>query len=192
MNVAIFGGSFNPIHVGHAIMAEMAGAQEGVDEVWLMVSPQNPFKVDSRLAPEDERLAMSRLVAQDCTNVKASDFEFALPRPSYTYDTLRALQDAYPQHHFMIVIGSDNWLVFDKWRDSDKIISEFGVLVYQRPDAPANPETMPPNVRVIENVPQVLVSSTMIRQMLKENKNVNFLVPPKVLNYIRIHKLYKE
>lgn len=192
MNIAILGGSFNPIHTGHAIMANTVSGLEGVDEVWLMVSPRNPFKVDSRLAPEDDRLAMAELVAEDCECVKASGFEFALPRPSYTYRTLCALRDAYPGHRFMIVIGSDNWLVFDKWRDSDKIISEFGILVYQRPDAIADETSMPPNVRLIKDAPQILVSSTMIRRMLKDYKNVNFLVPPKVLEYIRLHQLYKE
>lgn len=179
MNIAVFGGSFNPIHTGHAMIASQASQQPGVDEVWLMVSPQNPLKHDADLMPEEERLALARLVADECKGVRTSDFEFRLPRPSYTYNTLCRLRDAYPEHTFRLLIGSDNWNIFSRWRNSEKIISEFGVIIYPRPDAPAIPP-FPENVELLNNLPLMLVSSTYIRESLKHGRDIRFLVPDAV------------
>lgn len=179
MKIVVFGGSFNPIHVGHAIMASTVAAMPDVDEVWMMVSPQNPFKVNSHLMPEDFRLKLARLAMQDCEGVKVSDFEFHLERPSYTYKTLKALQSKYPEHSFRILIGSDNWQLFHNWRDADKIISEFGIVIYQRPDCKVE-GPFPKNVRLLENVPLVMLSSTYIREKLGNGESIDFLVPEKI------------
>lgn len=176
MRVAVFGGSFNPVHTGHAIIASTVAKREDVDEVWMMVSPRNPLKQDSALMPEEDRLRMVRDVAEEVEGVKCSDFEFTLPRPSYTYNTLRKLSETYPEHEFTLLIGSDNWKIFDRWRDYEKIIDEFGVIIYQRPDSPVK-GPFPRGVRLMDNVPLLMISSTYIRDCLKRGEDVRFLVP---------------
>ena len=112
MNIAVYSGSFDPIHTGHAMLASYCAQYcDGIDQVWLMVSPQNPLKPVTTTAGERQRLDMARLVAEGCNGVYASDFETGLPRPSYTYHTLCALRRQMPQHHFRLMIGSDNWLM---------------------------------------------------------------------------------
>lgn len=191
MKIAIFGGSFDPIHTGHAMMANFLSGYPGIDRVWIMVSPRNPLKDNGPVADESARLDMARLVAEDCASVDACDFETGLPVPSYTIDTLRALRDAYPQHQFRWVIGSDNWEIMSRWRESESILHEFGVLVYERPGYPITGE-LPDGVEVVRNAPLALISSTFIRQSIKESKNINFFVPDKVLKYIEKHKLYQR
>lgn len=184
MRVAVFGGSFNPIHTGHALIASSVAESGEADEVWLMVSPQNPLKQDRMLMPEIVRFRLAAKVTEMCKGVKASDFEFHLPRPSYTYNTLCKLKENFPEDQFILLIGSDNWKIFDKWMNSDKIISEFGVLIYQRPDDPAT-GPFPEGVKVIDNVPQMLVSSTLIRERLKKGKDIRFLVPDVIYNEVK-------
>lgn len=162
----------------------------GVDEVWLMPSPLNPFKVGSCPVSETGRLEMCRIVAEQCSGVKVSDFEFDLPRPTYTCRTLLMLRDAYPDFEFSLVIGSDNWLVFDRWRDWETILDNFGIIIYPRPGYDVAPESLPPRVRLIGEAPQALISSTFVRSGLREGKNMNFFIDPKVFNYIRKNHLY--
>jgi len=187
MRIAVFGGSFNPIHTGHAMIAMTAAEESDIDEVWLMVSPRNPLKEESSLMDERERLHMARLVARECKGVEASDFEFGLPRPSYTYKTLCALREKYPEHDFRLLIGSDNWIGFEKWRDPEKIISEFGVIIYQRPDCKAE-GPFPVGVRLLENVPMMMISSSYIRERIVEGKPIRFLVPDSVADYLKKEK----
>ena len=130
--IGIFGGSFNPIHLGHTALAAYICEQGLVDEVWLMVSPQNPLKRDLTLLDENERLAMARLAVAPYPMLKASDFEFNLPRPSYTYHTLQALRAAYPEHEFSLIIGEDNWQCFDRWYRGEDIARETPIIVYPR------------------------------------------------------------
>lgn len=190
MVIGIFGGSFNPIHTGHAIIAEHTSRFGGVDEVWLMVSPRNPLKPDITLAPESDRLAMASIVAGECERVKASDFEFSLPLPSYTYRTLCSLRDQFPQHEFRLIIGSDNLSIFDKWKDSEKIVEEFGLIVYPRPGYDCPEAENMSNVVWLKSCPQVLVSSTYIRELLADGQKITFLVPEKVEDYIKKNNLY--
>ena len=130
--IGIFGGSFNPIHLGHTALAAYICEQGLVDEVWLMVSPQNPLKRDLTLLDEDERLAMVRLAVAPYPMLRACNFEFTLPRPSYTYHTLQALRKAYPDHKFSLIIGEDNWLCFDRWYRGEDIARETPIIVYPR------------------------------------------------------------
>lgn len=192
MVVGIFGGSFNPIHTGHAMVASFAAGSGVLDEVWLMVSPQNPLKADRKQAPEADRLAMAELVARRCKGVKACDFEFSLPRPSYTYDTLKALRERYPEHQFRLIIGSDNLRIFSRWRNADKIRKEFGIVVYPRPDYPVEESLLLENVSLLDECPQVLVSSTFIRDRITAGEPVAFLVTEEVEAYIAEHGLYAE
>ena len=132
MKVGIYGGSFNPVHYGHIGLAQWVLAHTDLEEVWLMVSPNNPLKKGDTLAPEAARLAAVREAVQDLPGIEASDFEFALPRPSYTANTLRALQHAYPQHVFSLIIGEDNLAIFDHWREYAYIAENYRIFVYPR------------------------------------------------------------
>ena len=132
MKIGIYGGSFNPVHFGHVGLTKWVIEHTDLDELWLLVSPNNPLKPAGLLAPEEQRLTAVREAVKDIPHVVASDFEFALPRPSYTANTLRALQAAYPEHEFTLVIGEDNWALFDKWREPDYILANYRIFVYPR------------------------------------------------------------
>ena len=132
MRIGIYGGSFNPVHFGHVGLAKWVIEHTDLDELWLLVTPNNPLKPAGILAPEEERLAAVSEAVKDIPQVKASDFEFHLPRPSYTANTLRELQKAYPQHEFTLVIGEDNLAIFDQWKEYEFIASNFRIFVYPR------------------------------------------------------------
>lgn len=191
MRIGVYSGSFDPVHTGHAMVANYVAQWGGVDEVWLMVSRQNPLK-EGRMPAEDcHRLAMASIVAKQCNSVKVSDFELSLPLPSFTYVTLCKLREKYPQHEFVLIIGSDNWYALDKWRDADKIIKEFGMIIYPRPRY-SLPNVLPEGVLAIGNdAPVALVSSTFVRETIAKGGNVNYFVPCKVADYINENNLYK-
>lgn len=130
--IGIYGGSFNPVHFGHVGLAKWVIENTDLDELWLMVSPNNPLKPANLLAPEGERLAAVREAVKGIPHVKASDFEFSLPRPSYTANTLRELQKAYPDTEFTLIIGEDNIAIFDRWREYEFILANFRIFVYPR------------------------------------------------------------
>lgn len=186
----VFCGSFDPIHTGHAMIANYAGQYCGLDEVWLMPSPLNPLKREHPPVADRLRLEMCRIVAGKCTGVRASDFEFGLPLPTYTYRTLCRLRETWPDRDFVLLIGSDNWLVFDRWRDYDKIIGEFGILIYPRPGYEIDRGILPESVRLLEDAPQALISSTFVREGLRRKKNMNFFLDSEVLEFIKKQGLY--
>lgn len=132
MKIGVYGGSFNPVHFGHVGLAKWVIENTDLDELWLLVSPNNPLKPAGLLAPEQERLEAVREAIKDIPGLVASDFEFHLPRPSYTANTLRELQKAYPQHEFTLVIGEDNIAIFDQWREWEYILNNFRIFVYPR------------------------------------------------------------
>jgi len=190
--IGIFGGSFNPIHTGHAIIASYVMANSELDSLWLMVSPQNPLK-DKKVAVSDfHRLRMTELVSRRIEGVTTSAFEFNLPRPSYTIDTLKALKEKFPNDEFFLVIGADNWCLFDKWKNGDEIISEFKILIYPRLGYEiVIPESQQSRVKVVD-APVIEISSTQVRNMLKEYKSISFYVPESVERYIIENKLYMQ
>ncbi|MCQ2345291.1 MAG: nicotinate (nicotinamide) nucleotide adenylyltransferase [Paludibacteraceae bacterium] len=148
--IGIYGGSFNPVHFGHIGMAHWVLGHTNLDEIWMMVSPNNPLKDKSILADESIRLkgvkdAIAQLHIADGKRLIASDFEFSLPRPTYTADTLRCLQQTYPQHQFTLLIGEDNWRIFDRWKEYEFILQNFRIFVYPRHDI-ATVETCPENL----------------------------------------------
>ncbi|MDE6754560.1 MAG: nicotinate-nucleotide adenylyltransferase [Muribaculaceae bacterium] len=189
MRIGIYSGSFDPIHSGHAMLANFVAQSGEVDEVWLMVSPLNPLKQGTHPAADAHRLQMVDLVAKECEGVRTSDFELSLPVPSYTYTTLCRLREAFPQHSFRIIIGSDNWKVIDRWRNADKIIDEFGIIIYPRPGYEIT-FPLPDKVTYLQDAPTVELSSTFIRNLLKTGKNINYFVPIAVSDYIRQNNLY--
>ena len=166
--VGIYGGSFNPVHFGHVGLAKWVIEHTDLDELWLLVSPNNPLKPAGILAPEEDRLAAVREAVKDIPHVKASDFEFGLPRPSYTANTLRELQKAYPEDEFTLVIGEDNLAIFDQWKENEFIASNFRIFVYPRnlnnQSIPSIPSILNnPNMVYLKDAPLFDISSTAIR-----------------------------
>lgn len=175
--VCLFGGSFNPVHNGHLAVARAALATRQVDEVWLMVSPQNPFKVNMQLLDDEKRLAILRLAIQGESHMRACDYEFRLPRPSYTWHTLQSLHRDYPHTEFSLLIGGDNWAKFSYWYHAQDILSHCNIMVYPRADSDFDVSSLPPNVRLLKT-PLCNVSSTMIREKLLRGESVDNLMPP--------------
>lgn len=190
MKIGILGGSFNPIHIGHAILANYITQYTDIKQLWLMVSPQNPLKSEISDSYDVHRLAMAELVASKCENVITSGFEFTLPKPSYTISTLEALTKKFPQHEFVLIIGADNWQYFNKWKDSDLILKNHDIYVYPRKGYEINiPDDLKDKVYSLDS-PIVEVSSTFIREQLKDNRNMNFYLPQDVYKYILEKRLY--
>ena len=173
MKIGIYGGSFNPVHFGHVGLAKWVIEHTDLDELWLLVSPNNPLKPAGILAPEDERLEAVREAIKAIPGLKASDFEFSLPRPSYTANTLRALQKAYPEHEFTLVIGEDNLAIFTQWREWEYILENFRIFVYPRKSAISNQQSAiinqqsainnAQNIIFLTSAPYFNISSTELR-----------------------------
>lgn len=190
MNIGVFSGSFDPIHFGHLMVAGYMARHADLDCVWLMVTPANPLK-EGYKATDADRIEMTRMAASHLRDVSVSDFEFSLPRPSYTYRTLTALKEQYPGDNFRLIIGSDNWLIFDRWRDADKIINEFRPLIYPRPGYDVDPATLPDGVELIP-APVADISSTFIRNEAQQGADVSCYTDAEVARYIAAHHLYAE
>ncbi len=188
--IGIFGGSFNPIHIGHAIIANYVSQNAGLDQLWLMVSPRNPLKPESGGDYDLHRLKMAELVSRRLDNVVTSGFEFGMPRPSYTIDTLNELQRRFPDDEFWLVIGADNWSVFDKWKSHDEIVARHHILIYPRRGYEvAIPEDLRARVQEVD-APLVEVSSTEIRAGLKQMRNMAYYMADDVYRYIIENRLY--
>ncbi len=185
----IFGGSFNPVHNGHIAIARGMLRRNVVDEVWLMVSPQNPLKNPAYLLPETTRLEMAQLACEDEEGIYACDFEFSLPRPSFTWQTLCALRETYPDRDFSLLIGADNWEIFSKWYRSKDIIEHFKIAVYPRIGSPLSHDFLPENVSFTD-MPLLNVSSTEIRNRISRGEDISTLVPQKVYEKIMRERLY--
>ena len=200
MKIGLFGGSFNPIHLGHTALASYICEQGLVDEVWLMVSPQNPLKRDLTLLDENERLHMARLATAPYPMLRACNFEFTLPRPSYTYHTLQALRKAYPDCEFSLIIGEDNWQCFDRWYRGEDIVRETTIIVY--------PRDVEGRLQIISamqesplssgddgerGLPKLLpYSSTEVRQLIAEGKEISHMLSPDVAQYIKEKQHYTK
>ncbi len=180
MQIGIFGGTFNPIHNGHLAIARKIVESGEVDEVWFMVSPLNPFKQHIELLDDNIRLEMTRKALKGEHGIICSDYEFGLPRPSYTWNTLQSLKKDYPQHTFSLIIGADNWCKFSAWRNNDDIIREHRLLVYPRTGYPIDIESLPQSVSFID-MDTIDVSSTEIRQLIRNGNDVSSLIPGSIL-----------
>jgi len=192
MNIGIYSGSFNPPHIGHAIMASYVAQCSAVSEVWMLLTPDNPLKQHPQgTPPEQERMEMLRLLTSGFPQkLTASGFELTLPRPNYTANTLRLLSEHYPDHSFRLIIGADNWLIFKQWRESEYIIENHGLLIYPRHGCSVDIATLPANVTYLETAPQIEVSSTMVREAIARGENQNFFLPQPIWEYIRKRGLY--
>ena len=192
MKIGIFGGSFNPIHSGHAIIAHHIITSGAVDRLWLMVSPVNPLKVGhERQVADTDRLRMVEMVSHNLENVETSAFEFTMPKPSYTIDTLNALQAKFPDDEFYLVTGADNWVIFDRWRNSEEILAKYHLLVYPRLGYDVViAEELRDRVTLVD-APIIELSSTAVRERLAQGLSARYYVPDEVLSYIERKGLYR-
>lgn len=189
MTIGILGGSFNPVHVGHLMLASYMQQFGGMDEVWLMLSPLNPLKANpEELIPDITRLRMLELAVGETKGILVNDIELSMPRPSYTINTLRYLAKRYPRHQFKLIIGSDNWKRFNEWKDYEEIIDDFGVVIYPRPGYPLG-TIYDPGVEVV-NAPTADISSTFIRRAIARGKDMKFFLPQGVNDFIKTNNLY--
>lgn len=184
----IFGGSFNPVHIGHTSLAREVVERGLGDEVWFMVTPQNPHKQDKELIDETIRLQMVQLAIDGESRFKACDFEFAMPRPSYTIHTLNALEKEFPDRQFILLVGADNWAKFDRWYSYEEILSRYSLIVYPRGCDVA--PLLPANVRWLSSE-LYDISSTMVRNMIVEGKDFSKYVSPLVFEFINENNLYR-
>jgi len=189
--IGIYSGSFNPIHIGHQKLAKYLIENKIVDEVWLVVSPCNPLKHQSELIDEYIRLELLILAIQDQPSIKVSDIEFTMPIPSYTIDTLHVLSTQYPENQFYLIIGSDNALVFDQWKNFQQLLEEYPVLVYPRTgyDFEEVADTYP-QMKLLSS-PIYDISSTEIREYIAQKKDVSQWLHPSVLQFIKENHLYQ-
>ena len=196
MKIGLFFGSFNPIHIGHLIVANVIANLKEVGQVWFVVSPQNPLKSSRSLIHEFDRYDMVQAAVHDSYNLKVTDVEFHMPKPSYTIDTLTYLSEKYPKDEFKLIIGEDNLYSFPKWKNYQQIIDYFGLYLYPRPQSRPSEES--PAINQILESPKVTrvdapildISASFIRKCVKENKSIRYLVPDPVAEIIDSRKLY--
>lgn len=190
MKIGLFFGSFNPIHHGHLIIANHIAMDGGVDEVWFVLSPQNPFKKSGALLNENHRFHLLQLAIEGENKLRASNIEFKLPKPSYTVDTLAYLAEKYPLHKFSLIMGSDGFQNIGKWKNAEVITRNYPIIIYKRPGFDIeNP--MGANIRVTD-APLLEISSTHIRYIIKLGKSIRYLVPDIVKEEIERNMYYKS
>ncbi|MFY8024402.1 MAG: nicotinate (nicotinamide) nucleotide adenylyltransferase [Sediminibacterium sp.] len=189
MKIGLYFGSFNPIHMGHLIIANHVLNETDLQQVWFVVSPQNPFKQENTLLNEYHRLHLVQLAVEEDNRLRASDIEFKLPKPSYTIDTLVYLKEKYPQHEFTIIMGSDSFQNLPKWKNASLLISDYAFIVYNRPEFLVKNKY---DARVtILDAPLLTISATHVRDNIKAGKSIRYLVPDKVREYIEANKYFK-
>ncbi|TGE27173.1 nicotinate (nicotinamide) nucleotide adenylyltransferase [Hymenobacter metallicola] len=177
--IGLLFGSFNPIHTGHVILAHFMATHTDLDAVWLVVSPQSPFKVGQEMLSELERFELVKLAIQHNEQLRALDIEFDMPKPSYTIDTLDELHRRYPDHSFVLLMGEDNLPGLPRWKQADRILAEYAVYVYPRPGVDATDVNAHPGVQVVE-APLLDISATFIRDCVHTGKSIRYLVPEAV------------
>ena len=189
MRIGLFFGSFNPIHIGHLIIANTLATSTDLEQVWFVVSPHNPFKKVKSLLHEFDRLDMVERAIADNSRLKATNIEFSMPKPSYTIDTLVRLSEKYPQHTFRLIMGEDNLEQFANWKNHDRILEYYGLYVYPRPQSKESAFKTHPNVQVIA-APLLDISATFIRESIRANRSIRYMVPEVVEEMIERKKFY--
>ncbi len=191
--VGLFFGSFNPIHIGHLVIAEYMVEFTELEQIWFVVSPHNPLKIKETLLHENKRIRMVRMAIEDDTRFKASNIEFSLPQPSYTINTLAYLNEKYPKMEFSLILGQDNLTTLHKWKNYEALLKNYKLYVYPR----VEPKPIPVNLAnhpsvIITEAPIVELSSTFIRQAINEGKTIKHMVPPAVAEYIEEMNFYRR
>lgn len=191
MKTGLFFGSFNPVHVGHMIIASHMVQYTDLSQVWMVVSPQNPFKQKSSLARGSDRLHLVRLAIGDHPNIVASSVEFSLPVPSFTTDTLAYLKEKYPDRTFCLIMGQDNFETLDKWKNHEYILNHHEIYIYPRPGHQTPTTLSGPGIHFLD-MPTMNISSSYIRDAIKSGKSVQYLVPDTVFEYLELSGMYRK
>jgi nicotinate-nucleotide adenylyltransferase len=207
MKVGLYFGSFNPVHIGHLVIANHLANNSDLDQIWLVVSPQNPHKKKSSLLADHHRLALVKVAVEDNPKLRASDIEFKLPQPSYTVNTLAYLKEEYPNNSFTLIMGEDNLRSFHKWKNYEQILKNHEIVVYPRvltiqelekikagediSKTSSNIDIQKENITVLEDTPIMKISSSFIRKAIKENKSVKYLLTPEVEKYCDEMNFYR-
>jgi len=207
MKVGLYFGSFNPVHIGHLVIANHLANNSDLDQIWLVVSPQNPHKKKSSLLADHHRLALVKVAVEDNPKLRASDIEFKLPQPSYTVNTLAYLKEEYPNNSFTLIMGEDNLRSLHKWKNYEQILKNHEIVVYPRvltiqelekikagediSKTSSNIDIQKENITVLEDTPIMKISSSFIRKAIKENKSVKYLLTPEVEKYCDEMNFYR-
>jgi len=191
VKIGLFFGSFNPIHTGHLILANIMAETTDLDKVWFVVSPQNPFKPGKSLLHEFDRYDMVRTAIHDNYKLDVSDIEFHLPRPSYTIHTLVHLREKHPDKTFKVIIGEDNLENFRHWKNYERILEDYGLYVYPRPHVQPSDLRAHPNVQIVD-APLLDISATFIRNCIRKDQSIRYLVPDAVEEMIRARAFYRQ
>ena len=189
MNIGLYFGSFNPIHHGHLIIASFVANNTDCQQVWFVVTPQNPLKTQSSLLNESHRKHLLDLSIEGDSQLRSSNIEFKLPKPSYTIDTLTYLTELYPQHRFTVIMGSDAFMNIKKWKNWQTLIANYSVIIYDRPGFPTDMEMVSKGISVLK-APPLEISSTLIRDRIKKNQPIRYLVPDIVAEEIKNQGYY--
>lgn len=190
--IGLFFGSFNPVHVGHMIIANHMATQTELKEVWMVVSPQNPHKKKNTLANDYDRLHLVQAAIGDNKKIRASKIEFDLPQPSYTVDTLAYLKEKFPDKKFALIMGGDNLATLHKWKNYEILLRDYSIYVYRRPDYELGELQNHPSVHIVDEVPLMHISASYIRKIIGEGHSAEYLVPDRVLADIERSGLYKK
>lgn len=188
--IGIFGGSFDPVHNGHITLALHFLEQLALDEVWFMVTPQNPLKTQRKMLDRQQRFQLVEMALENHPQLVACDFEFRMQQPAYTWHTLQALGQRYPDDAFVLLIGSDNWAYFTRWFNHEEIVRHYDIAIYPRPEALVDTDRLPPRVTVID-CPLLDVSSSMVRQAVADGRPIAGYVPPVVARQIEQWRAYQ-
>lgn len=193
MKIGLYFGTFNPIHVGHLIIANHMAEHSDLDQIWMVVTPHNPLKQKNTLLDDYQRLHLVRLATEDYPKIKPTDIEFKLPQPNYTVNTLAHLSEKFPQHEFSLIMGEDNLKSLHKWKNYEYILQHHDIYVYPRVSEEVENELFKnhPRIQIID-APVVEISSTVIRDNIKKNKNIRPLLPQKVWEYVIHNNFYKK
>jgi len=193
MKIGLFFGSFNPIHIGHLVIASYMSEYTDLEKIWLVISPHNPFKEKKTLLQDLKRLQLVRIALEDNNNIKASNIEFDLPKPSYTIHTLTYLQEKFPNDEFSLIMGADNLSGFSKWKNYEMIIENHDIYVYPRAgiDLKSIEESKHPRIKITD-APIMEISSSFIREAIKNKKDIRYMLPQNVHQYIREMHYYEK
>ena len=189
MKIGLFFGSFNPMHVGHKVIASYLAEFSDLEKVMFVVSPQNPFKEKKSLLDQNHRLQIIRAEVYDNNKLDVTDIEFSMPQPSYTIDTLVRLKEDYPENEYSLIIGADNLQNFHKWKNYEQILEDYSIYVYPRPGFEIN--SFHKNIHIVNGVPQMEISASFIRNSIKSRKDVSYLMPEKAWKYTDEMNFYK-